>query len=78
MSSSDIPSSAINLQNYINIADKLKKKFMGKIRPEAAAKAVEAAVRRPSFPAKLYYKQHTVIRKFHGFVLSGVKSRFRS
>ena len=51
---------------------------MGKIRPEAAAKAVEAAVRRPSFPAKLYYKQHTVIRKFHGFVLSGVKSRFRS
>ena len=51
---------------------------MGKIRPEAAAKAVEAAVRRLSFPAKLYYKQHTVNKEFHGFVLSGVKSRFRS
>ena len=40
---------------------------MGKIRPEAAAKAEEAAVRRSSFPAKLYYKQHTVNKKISWF-----------
>ena len=40
---------------------------MGKIRPEAAAKAVEATVRKQSFPVKLYYKQNTVNKKISWF-----------